>query len=134
MKTITSALVLLSTFLVTSTLIPHAAAQVPPILVWDVQPFGDVQIGQDYTVTAEVGVTGLPDGTYNVTILVTNYYTPVTIQTDGTVGISGGRGTVNILADFPSASNFDMGDIHVIVHHPFGGPNGVNGSELIWFW
>lgn len=102
------------------------------ITVSNVAPSGQVKGGQKNTVTANVKVSALPDGTYNVTIVVYCYGPDDSKTTKGTVVVTNGVGTVNVSADFPSASTGQTGQVQVEVQSADSGASDAAESSITY--
>jgi hypothetical protein len=103
----------------------------PKITVTNVRP--TTVSGGNTTVTAGVTVTDLPDGIYTVNISITNQ----TAGTDGelstgVVVISGGTGTVSVVATNPAGNPPDQGILAVEVIDDGSGTSGAGSVGIVW--
>ncbi len=102
------------------------------ISVSNVKPSGLVTGGGTATVTADVVVTGLADGVYDVTIVIYDYKPSgnTSKSTSSTVTITNGVGSVSASSLFPSATAGDTGIIQVQVQQPTSGASGAGQSNI----
>ncbi len=92
---------------------------------------GSTTPGQKNTVTADVSVSSLSDGTYNVSVVVINQTAGGTTKTTkGTVTITNGKGSLSIQADFPTGAATDAGIIQLEVSDP---KTGATDADEITF-
>src|SRR5262249_8278296 len=99
----------------------------------NVKPDGTVSSGATVTVTADVTVMDLADGTYDVTVEILDEINHASTIVNGTVEVTGGVGKVNIPnVKVPTGSSGDLGKTFVEVTDRGSGVSDVGSSDITW--